>query len=263
MGPETAVLFTLASWADLAAWGWRHFLVETVVVLFGMELIGYVACEVPQWFGSGKIEVRGKHLDSLDKTDIAFIAFNRLLTVMFTYHMIWFCTSPDSHVVMDLEGITLLNTVVALPALYVVYDLFYSLFHMALHHRSIYAYVHKHHHKQKAPSRGNTDAVNVHPFEFGVGEYLHLLAVAIVPCHVVTVFIMILVGGILASLNHTRNDIGLPSIMWHVKYHDHHHVYPNCNYSQYSVMWDHAWGSFHPHPSQIPASEKDADKKAA
>ena len=28
-------------------------------------------------------------------------------------------------------------------------------------------------------------------------------------------------------------------------------VYPNCNYSQYSVMWDHAWGSFHPHPSQV------------
>jgi hypothetical protein len=44
----------------------------------------------------------------------------------------------------------------------------------------VYRLVHKHHHRQHAPSRGNTDAVNVHPFEFVVGEYLHLAAVLLV-----------------------------------------------------------------------------------
>lgn len=61
-----------------------------------------------------------------------------------------------------------------LPLLYVVYDLFYTVGHRALHHRSVYKYVHKHHHRQRAPSRGNVDAVNVHPFEFVSGEYNHL-----------------------------------------------------------------------------------------
>jgi sterol desaturase/sphingolipid hydroxylase (fatty acid hydroxylase superfamily) len=81
------------------------------------------------------------------------------------------------------------------------------LFHRALHHRSIYHLVHKHHHKQKAPSRGNTDAINVHPFEFVSGEYLHLLCIWLVPCHVASAVTFVVAGGIFASLNHTRYDV--------------------------------------------------------
>jgi sterol desaturase/sphingolipid hydroxylase (fatty acid hydroxylase superfamily) len=42
-------------------------------------------------------------------------------------------------------------------------------------------FIHKHHHRQKAPSRGTADAINVHPFEFVCGEYNHLLAIYLVP----------------------------------------------------------------------------------
>ena len=72
------------------------------------------------------------------------------------------------------------NTCIALPAFFVVYDFFYAPFHRALHHRSVYAYVHKHHHRQVVPTRGNTDAINVHPFEFIMGEYNHVLAIFLV-----------------------------------------------------------------------------------
>jgi sterol desaturase/sphingolipid hydroxylase (fatty acid hydroxylase superfamily) len=48
---------------------------------------------------------------------------------------------------------TVMNTAVAFVALYVVYDLFYTLFHRFLHHRSVYWLVHKHHHRQHAPTR--------------------------------------------------------------------------------------------------------------
>lgn len=143
------------------------------------------------------------------------------------------------------------NTLVALPLLYVVYDFFYTLFHRALHHRSLYRHIHKHHHRQKAPSRGNTDAVNVHPFEFLSGcvrfppkkneclrartptrptdskpkptngphrEYNHLLAIHLVAqflpsLHALTVLVFIVLGGFLASLNHTRFDIKAPGVL--------------------------------------------------
>lgn len=70
------------------------------------------------------------------------------------------------------------STICAFILLYIVYDFFYTIGHRALHHRSVYKYVHKHHHRQRAPSRGNVDAVNVHPFEFVSGEYNHLFRYA-------------------------------------------------------------------------------------
>jgi sterol desaturase/sphingolipid hydroxylase (fatty acid hydroxylase superfamily) len=106
---------------------------------------------------------------------------------------------------------TLANTLGSLIAFYVVYDFFYTAFHLVLHHRSIYHLIHKHHHKQHAPSRGNVDAINVHPVEFVSGEYLHLLVIWMIPCHVATAVAFIVLGGIFASLNHTRYDISFIS----------------------------------------------------
>jgi sterol desaturase/sphingolipid hydroxylase (fatty acid hydroxylase superfamily) len=108
---------------------------------------------------------------------------------------------------------------------------------------------------QKAPSRGNVDAVNVHPFEFITGEYNHLFAVYVVsrfllPLHCITILAFIVVGGFLASLNHTRFDIRFPLLdfVYQVRFHDHHHVVPNSNYGQYIMLWDHVFGSFKPYP---------------
>jgi hypothetical protein len=65
-----------------------------------------------------------------------------------------------------------------------------------------------------APSRGNTDAVNVHPFEYLPGEYNHLFAIWVVsrlmPLHAATALFFIVSGGVLASLNHTRLDVKSP-----------------------------------------------------
>ena len=87
----------------------------------------------------------------------------------------------------------------------------YTLFHRFLHHRSVYGLVHKHHHKQKAPSRGNLDAINVHPFEFVCGEYLHLACVYLIPCHAYAAGLFMALAGVFASLNHTRFDVNFLS----------------------------------------------------
>ena len=139
--------------------------------------------------------------------------------------------------------VSLANTCLALPAFFVVYDAFYAPFHRALHLPSIYAYVHKHHHRQVVPSRGNTDAINVHPFEFILGEYNHVWTIFLVsrfllPVHAITCLLFLVLGGTLATLNHTRLDVSFLHIpftgvpIFAVRAHDTHHAIPNSNYGQ-------------------------------
>mmetsp|Transcript_55893 Transcript_55893/g.112031 ORF Transcript_55893/g.112031 Transcript_55893/m.112031 type:complete len:180 (+) Transcript_55893:389-928(+) len=165
------------------------------------------------------------------------------------------CWLVDS-VAWGWDTLTVRNSLGSLLSFYVVYDLVYTLFHRALHHRAVYHLVHKHHHKQKAPSRGNTDAINVHPFEFVCGEYLHLLCVWLVPCHVSAVVTFVVAGGVFASLNHTRFDVSVFSpAIYTVKNHDVHHRLPESNYGQYIMLWDYVFGSYRPYTEKIDADE--------
>jgi sterol desaturase/sphingolipid hydroxylase (fatty acid hydroxylase superfamily) len=130
-------------------------------------------------------------------------------------------------------------------------------FHRILHLRSLYPIIHKHHHRQKAPSRGNLDAINVHPFEYVVGEYLHLITIYVIPCHVYTVAAFIITGGILATLNHTRLDLSLPYGIYCVKVHDVHHRLPESNYAQYTMLWDWVYGSYRSYDKTTQATGAD------
>jgi sterol desaturase/sphingolipid hydroxylase (fatty acid hydroxylase superfamily) len=103
----------------------------------------------------------------------AGIGFSRCLTLVFVYHLLSYCYNSGAtsgQVLWDFEQATAMNTAGSFVGLFVVYDFFYTPFHIALHQPSVYWLVHKHHHRQKAPSRGNTDGINVHPFEFAFGE---------------------------------------------------------------------------------------------
>lgn len=135
-----------------------------------------------------------------------------------------------------------------LALLFFVYDCAYAPFHLALHHPSVYALVHKHHHRSAAPHRGNTDAINVHPLEFALGEYNHLAAIRVVslllaaaglpPLHAAAPLAFVVAGGVLASLNHTRLDIAAPLGLFRVAWHDIHHYAYAHNYGQYTMAVD-------------------------
>lgn len=270
------------SLTDATEWRPHHYALWAILIAGAMELLtrlvlgwgsltGYNA---PEW----TIKDGGKRLARLEGIDLAYITCSKLLTAAFTYHAIRYAWTQDTVVWPAAggspTGLTLSNTLVALVALYVVYDLFYTFFHRALHHPSIYAYVHKHHHRQVVPFRGNTDAINVHPFEFVCGEYNHLLAVHLVSLglkavagssllpahaasylglaagsplvgvHAYTMAFFIVFGGVLASLNHTRFDMSFGGGLFSVAYHDvHHHLY-RFNYGQYVMLWDWVGGSF-------------------
>ena len=175
--------------------------------------------------------------------DKLFIFINKLLTVLFVYHVIQVTYSLPS-IKWNQNELTLFNSIGSYIAFFIFYDYFYMWFHRLLHIRQLYPFIHKHHHRQKAPSRGNLDAINVHPIEYFIGEYLHLVTIAIIPCHIYSVIAFIITGGILASLNHTRLDLNIPFGVYSVKAHDIHHRLPESNYAQYTMYWDKIHGSF-------------------
>ena len=99
---------------------------------------------------------------------------------------------------------------------------------------------------------GIEDAINEHPVEYLIGEYFHLLAIAIVSntlrLHIASIIGFFLAAAILPALNHTRQDIVIPGF-YRSMHHDQHHVMPNCNYGNYCMFWDKLMGTFVPHPS--------------
>lgn len=226
--------------AEIASWPKWFYLCFIGGIFTGLEILSYI---IPLAFGSWpKIPVRGKHLDKFETIDKVYILINKLLTVAFVYHVIYVTTHINT-IAWKWEEATVYNTLGSLVLFYLFYDFWYMSFHRFLHIRALYPYIHKHHHRQKAPSRGNLDAINVHPFEFLVGEYLHLLTIWLIPCHISAVVVFILLGGILASLNHTRFDVKFLNI-YVVNVHDVHHRLPETNYAQYIMLWDWLFGSY-------------------
>ena len=233
---------------NFSSWPTWFIIMYCCVILGGMEILS----RLPDLLcgGFNRIPIKGKHLDHFSFLDNTFIIINKLFTIVFVYHLVQ-VTYYSPSIKKTAAEASVLNTVGSLSAFYVVYDFFYANFHRILHFRSLYSYIHKHHHRQKAPSRGNLDAINVHPFEYFVGEYFHLLTIYIVPCHIYAVTVFILLAGIFASLNHTRYDIVIP-YLFSVKVHDVHHRLPESNYSQYTSLWDYIIGSYRPYNDMVP-----------
>lgn len=200
--------------------------------------------------GSKRIPVRGKHLDDLSAKDHLFIGISKAATAPFVYFYFRYAFF-EPNTVWSLNQVSLSNILLPLVPLFIVYDFFYTILHWFLHLQFIYGAIHKHHHQQKAPSRANVDAINVHPIEFFLGEYNHLLALTLVTqcchVHVLGALLFLAIGGIGAGINHTRYDLVLNIFGMHVydsKAHDVHHRIPQSNYGQYTMLWDWVFGTY-------------------
>eukprot|EP01041_Mallomonas_annulata_P009455 gene9455-19637_t len=236
-------MFNVLETYDIKSVSVLNMILFSGAILLGLEILSRI---VPFLFKNfPRIPIKGKHLDELEQLDKSFIFINKLMTIVFVYHL-WIVVHSTPSIKWRWDETNVFNTILSFIGFYAFYDLLYMLFHRALHIRSIYGYIHKHHHRQKAPSRGNTDAINVHPLEFMVGEYLHLLTIYIIPCHIYAVIIFILAGGVLASLNHTRYDVDIPGV-FSAKIHDVHHRMPERNYGQYTMYWDKIFGTYRPY----------------
>ena len=181
-----------------------------------------------------------------------FIAISKLQTGPFVYFLLQYALS-EPNLLWSLHEMSWMNVLLPIPVFFIVFDLFYTTLHWALHIKAIYGFIHKHHHTQKAPSRANEDAINVHPIEYFLGEYNHLWSLYLcchvlnMPVHVSAVGTCLGIGAVLAGWNHTRYDIVFSLVgytLYDSKAHDVHHRIPQSNYGQYTMFWDHVFGTF-------------------
>jgi sterol desaturase/sphingolipid hydroxylase (fatty acid hydroxylase superfamily) len=119
-----------------------------------------------------------------------------------------------------------------------------------MHYDFIYAYIHKHHHRQSLPKRGYWDAGNEHPIEQIIGTSLFYFTIHIVsyfiPLHIGLIATHFVLYAALAFLNHTPYDISFNwlGFKYQVRDHSMHHRHPKCNMAQYFMWWDMLAGTY-------------------
>jgi sterol desaturase/sphingolipid hydroxylase (fatty acid hydroxylase superfamily) len=154
MATASTTLFTLPddfTLADHNSWPYWFIAAFVGVIFVGLQILSFI---VPVLFGSASpLPHKGTHLDQLSRLDRACIFINKCVTCVFVYHTI-VVTTKMSNITWGWHNVNVFNTLGSLIAFYIFYDFFYTLFHRALHIRSVYPLIHKHHHRQKAPSRG-------------------------------------------------------------------------------------------------------------
>lgn len=129
---------------DAQTWPFWLYPAFGAVIFTGLEILAVL---VPALFYTWPhIPVRGKHLDELSSTDKLFVVLNKCSTCLFVYHCMRFAPHCST-IKWTLEEATVANTVGSLIAFYAFYDFFYMWFHWLLHNRSLYRYIHKHHHR--------------------------------------------------------------------------------------------------------------------
>lgn len=236
------------------------------IIFVGFEFYNHVVIPSIGCLVRSRIPVHVKPLEKLTLLDKVYIFLAKAVTALFVFHTYKFTVATDiSRISLDFNKDAVTKALQVFPfhlfALIMIYDFFYTLFHWALHWAPIYPLVHKHHHRQMSPFRGNSDAINDHPFEYISGEYLHLFSLFLltrfVPAqqvHAITVVLFIFVGGTLASLNHTRINFHIP-FMFNVNSHDYHHRQPKVNFGQYIMFWDWVFGTYQAEGS-LPSDQK-------
>merc|ERR1712216_892119 len=155
----------------------------------------------PLFSWTGYIDPGFPSKEKFDTRDYQYLTINTVISALLLYHFNQFVNS-SSDIVWGWSEATLRNTLGTTLLQFALYDFFYHWFHRILHIGWIYPYIHKHHHKQKAPIKAVLDGINVHPFEMLVGSYLHIAVVYAVPCHMIGAQLFFGLAATMAALNH-------------------------------------------------------------
>lgn len=130
-------------------------------------------------------------------------------------------------------------------ALFLLDDAMYAPFHRLLHTRWLYERVHAQHHRAEFPSRGYADAANEHLLEQVGALSIHFAALRLLSAlnllDALAVGLHLLLKAFGSCLNHLDRDVRVPlgcGVVLSSRYHRNHHVYRQCNYSQFVPLFD-------------------------
>lgn len=200
-----------------------------------------------------------KGLEKLEAKDFTFLFVNQFIETIFLLQLAYFASTSDK---LDknidsslLTPMSIVTTVLPLYPMFLINDFFYYFFHNFMHHPSVYALVHKHHHRQALPQRGYWDAANDHPIEnflgqvlifvgvFGTAELYTLVGLKV---HCLAVVNFITLFATFAFLNHCPYDVQLPWYLlgYTVRAHETHHRFGRANYCQNTMGYDKLFGTF-------------------
>jgi Delta7-sterol 5-desaturase len=118
--------------------------------------------------------------------------------------------------------------------------LYYS--HRAFHGRTLFRYIHRHHHKYVAPVVFTTTAV--HPIEFLTFEAFLILPAFVLPVHWAVYVVVIAYTYLIGMIDHCGVKVRWPlPLHGDNKFHDDHHVYFHCNYAHHTQVFDRLHGT--------------------
>ncbi len=147
--------------APPAAWPLSHVAAASAAVVGAFGAYAALTTLALELSPLARIAPGGKLRRARDARDFLFIAVNLALTAAFVLHAAHWCARALAR-----APLTLASAALPVPALFLMYDLLYAPAHAAAHaYPALYAAIHKHHHRQVAPFRGVTDAINTHPLE--------------------------------------------------------------------------------------------------
>lgn len=128
------------------------------------------------------------------------------------------------------------------PVMFFVIDagLYYS--HRLLHHRAIFRYIHRHHHRFTAPVVFTTTAM--HPVEFLIFATMLFLPAFVVPIHAGVYIAVLLYTYLIGMIDHSGIKLGV-RLPFHASnaFHDEHHTAFHCNYGHHTALWDRLHGT--------------------
>ncbi|CAL1595359.1 unnamed protein product [Knipowitschia caucasica] len=123
--------------------------------------------------------------------------------------------------------------------------------HRCMHHKAIYKYLHKQHHKFKIPTPFASHAF--HPVDGFLQSLPYHLYPFIFPLSKM-VYLSLFVFVNIWTISIHDGDYRIPGILIHIvngaAHHVDHHLYFNYNYGQYFTLWDRLGGSYH-YPSAL------------
>lgn len=128
--------------------------------------------------------------------------------------------------------------------------------HRGLHHRLLYKYLHKPHHKWKVPTPYASHAF--HPVDGFMQSVPYHIYPFMFPMHKVAYLVLFIVVNIWTVSIHDgdyRVPVLLQPFVNGSAHHTDHHVLYKYNYGQFFTLWDRIGGSFH-HPTQLDGENK-------